>query len=213
MLIDEYMILNVSVSGAVSYLLPIEVRRVMSGRFDVWATIVDAVSRIPEYHLWDNFYDHDTNKLVHLEDVEPVAMAPVPIEDVVSASVLRMLPMVQSDGGDGMTKGPWHVEYFPTEDYRCVGCIRTMCADVRDGRYDEWWKAIEDGKDGTEWCRYVELGGNWPGDEMGYSIVCPFDACGAHSRVVDSEDRQTVVLYEVLRPDLVLTMSLFDEAK
>ena len=83
-----------------------------------------------------------------------------------------------------------------------------------DGRYDEWWEAIDDGKDKTERCRYVELGGNWPSDEMGYAMECPYDACGAHSRSVDNEEGgKTVVLYEVLRQDLVLAMALFDEAE
>ena len=56
------------------------------------------------------------------------------------------------------------------------------------------------------------MGGNWPGEEMGYAIWCPYDACGANSGVLDDEDK-TKVLYEVLRPDLVLLMSLFDEAE
>ena len=127
-LIDEYMRLNVSVSGAVSYLLPIEVRRVMAGRFDVWATIVDVVSRIPEYRLWDKFYDHDTTKLVHLEDVGPVPMAPTLSEDVVSASALRMLPMIRLDVGDGIVSDKFdllevaefyedeHMKQFITDD-------------------------------------------------------------------------------------------------
>ena len=92
-LVDEYVALNVSVSGIVAYLLPIEVRRVMAGRFDVWGTIMDAVSRIPDYRLWDTFYDHDTNKLVCAQDVGPIAMAPVACQDIQSASVLRLLPI------------------------------------------------------------------------------------------------------------------------